>query len=124
MAPIHATQVHIQHPVNLLILRLVRQLARAADARVVDRDVQPAESPCHIGDALLHLRAVADVKVEGQDLEGRVLLLEGGDGRVQVAFVDVSEGETGDAVAREGDGCLFADAWRCERDTRMVKSIR
>lgn len=62
--------------------------------------------------------------MEGQDLKVRVLLLEGGDGGVQVILINVGEGETGDAVARKGDGCLFADACRCERDTRLVKSVR
>lgn len=43
-----------------------------------------------------------------------MLLLELGDGRVQGALVHVGQGETRDAVAGEGDGCLLANAYGYE----------
>lgn len=103
-------EVHIQHPLNLLIFRLVRQSARRCDARIVHCDVETSKGFRRFCDALSHLLGVADIELEGQHLDGWIELLEVGDGCVELDFVDVGDGETGDAMFGECYGCLSANS--------------
>jgi hypothetical protein len=112
LAPPHAVEVHAQHapPVGLLV-DLMRRAPAAADARVVDGDVEAAEAPRRLGDARPHLRRVEHVHLQRQHVDVRVPLPQCRARPGQRVAVDVGERERADPAAGEGEGGVLADAW-------------
>lgn len=89
----------------------MRALVAAADAGVVESNVDAAKPGGGLGDALLDLVGLADVHVQRQDiLDLGAALLEGRDGFREGIGVDVGEGQAGDAVLGEGEGRGLSDA--------------
>ncbi|CRK16739.1 hypothetical protein BN1708_002966 [Verticillium longisporum] len=88
--------------------RATHEIDEAEFARVLD--VEAPEAADRLGDAAVDLLGLLHVEVEGQDLEGRVLGLQGCVRLGEEGAVDVGQSEARDAVLGEGEGRVLTDA--------------
>jgi hypothetical protein len=109
LATIDTLQIHVKNPQPLVILYLVGLSTAAANAGIVDGDVQTPKLSHDFCDSFLDLGWATNIKVQSQNLDAGKLLLEGSVGRPQSLQVYVRQGQLGDAVFRKGESSVLPD---------------
>ncbi len=121
LAAVHTIEVDVDDALPLVLVDLVGAHAPAADAGVVDGDVEAAEAGDGLGHAGPDLVGLADVEVQWQHLDVRAALAEGLDGGVEGVEVDVGQRQLRDAVLGEGEGRRVPDAcWARSGPVRLA----
>lgn len=109
MATIDTLQIHVKNPQPLVILYLVGLSTAAANAGIVDGDVQTPKLSHDFCDSFLDLGWAANIKVQSQNLDVGKLVLERSVGRPQSLQVYVRQGQLGDTVFRKGESSVLPD---------------